>query len=182
MIEHLSLQGAKLIDIKRLPDNRGWFSETFKETWISDLDIPSNFVFEFWSYNVDRGTLRGLHSQIGDTAPGKLIQVLTGAIQDVIVDARENSPTYGRWLSIELSAKQPRLLYVPRGFYHGYVTLEPETYVGYKVDQYRTPQDECGVSWNDPTLNIQWALDREPIISHRDSTNPLWAAAAKFQL
>ena len=180
MIEHLPLSGAKLISLNRLYDSRGWFSETFKQTWIDELDLPSNFIFEFWSFNERKGTLRGLHSQFGNKAPAKLIQVLTGAIQDVIVDARLDSPTYGKWISIEIHANDPKLIYVPRGFYHGFVTLESNTHVGYKVDQYRTPEDECGVCWNDPVLNIDWAIKEDLIISNRDQTNPQWNNAYKF--
>jgi dTDP-4-dehydrorhamnose 3,5-epimerase len=181
MIENLSIHGVKLIPINRIVDDRGWFSETFKQSWLTEFEIPYNFVFEFFSYNTNIGTLRGLHSQSDKTTtPGKLLQVLSGSIQDVIVDARTYSPTYGNHLSIVINSADPKLIYIPRGCYHGFVTLEPNTLVGYKVDRYRDIQSECGIAWNDPTLNIDWAIKNHLIISNRDQTNPLWEHAAKF--
>lgn len=180
MIENLRLEGAKLISLKRLSDNRGWFTETFRQTWIKDLGIPNDFIFEFWSYNQNAGTIRGLHSQAGDMVPGKLIQVLSGSIQDVILDARQDSPTYGQHMSITLSAQDSKLIYIPRGFYHGFITLEPNTYVGYKVDQYHSADHECGVAYNDAELAINWLIKDELIISVRDQNNPSWQNAVKF--
>lgn len=181
MIEHLSLHGVKLLSLKRLEDQRGWFSETFRQSWIDQFELPHNFIFEFWSHNVTAGTLRGLHSQADDMVPGKLVQVLTGSIQDVIVDARSNSPTFGRHLTLTLDSKNPKLIYIPRGCYHGFVTLEDNTLVGYKVDQYHSAEKECGVAWNDNTLNIDWAIKDNLIISNRDQNNPTWGSAVKFK-
>lgn len=181
IIESLALDGAKLISLTRIPDSRGWFSETFKKSWTQLFGISTEFVFECRSYNHSKGTLRGLHSQQGDLAPAKLVQVLTGSIQDVILDARQHSPTYGRWQCITLTADEPKLLFIPRGFYHGFVTLEDHTHVSYKVDQYRDgPQVECGVAWDDPVLAINWAIKDNLIISNRDLENPSWDSAVKF--
>lgn len=180
MLENLPIAGAKLLSLKRLSDTRGWFSETFKQSWISSLEIPNDFIFEFWSFNKQAGTLRGLHSQSGNMVPGKLVQVLSGSIQDIIVDARLNSPTYGQHISIVITADDPKLIYIPRGCYHGFVTLTDDTYVGYKVDQYHSAEKECGVSWNDSTLNIDWQIKDNLIISNRDQNNPLWDQAIKF--
>jgi dTDP-4-dehydrorhamnose 3,5-epimerase len=180
MIEHLPLPGAKLLPLKRLVDNRGWFSETFRESWMAPFELPNEFIFEFWSHNTYAGTLRGLHSQAGDMVPGKLVHVLTGSIQDIIVDARLNSPTYGEYISIHISAQEPKLVYIPRGCYHGFVTLEPNTLVGYKVDQYHSAEKECGIAWNDSFLNINWDIKENLIISNRDQNNPNWTDAVKF--
>ena len=180
MIKQLLLPGVKLFPLKRLSDTRGWFSETFRESWVEHYAIPNNFIFEFWSQNNKAGTLRGLHSQADDMVPGKLVQVLTGSIQDVIVDARKNSATYGQHITITISATDPVLVYIPRGCYHGFVTLEDNTLVGYKVDQYHSAEKECGIAWNDPTLNIDWAIKDNLIISNRDQTNPTWDLAVKF--
>lgn len=181
IIEPLALDGAKLISLTRIPDNRGWFSETFKQSWSQLFGISTEFVFECRSYNHSKGTLRGLHSQLGELAPAKLIQVLTGSIQDVIVDARQSSPSYGQWQSVILTADDPKLLFVPRGFYHGFMTLEDHTHVSYKVDQYRDgPEVECGVAWDDPILDIKWRKQDSLIISDRDRSNPSWELAAKF--
>jgi dTDP-4-dehydrorhamnose 3,5-epimerase len=180
MIEQLPISGVKLIPLKRLTDTRGWFSETFRQTWIDEHKIPNDFIFEFWSHNIKKGTLRGLHSQANHMVPGKLVQVLTGSIQDVIVDARQSSDTYGQHISITISATEPKLIYIPRGCYHGFVTLEDNTLVGYKVDQYHSAEQECGVAWNDTALSIDWAVKDNLIISNRDHNNPPWEHAIKF--
>jgi len=182
MMQELSIPGPKLINLKKLSDSRGWFSETFKSSWLKDFDIDCNFVFEFWSFNEHRGTLRGLHSQNDKFVPAKLIMVLNGSIQDVILDARINSPTFGQHCSLILDSKNPQLLYVPKGFYHGFVTLEPNTFVGYKVDEYHAPHNECGVDYRDTNLNINWAITDNLIISNRDLNNPSWDSCYKFNI
>lgn len=181
-MQELSLTGAKLITLERKFDNRGWFSETFKNSWLENFGIPNNFIFEFWSYNEQANTLRGLHSQSNGYVPAKLIMVLTGKIQDIIVDARKNSPTFGQHLSIILDSKNPQLLYVPKGFYHGFVTLEPNTFVGYKVDEYHAPNSECGLAYNDSKLGLDWLVKDNLIISNRDQNNPDWDNCYKFEL
>ncbi|NBP58209.1 dTDP-4-keto-6-deoxy-D-glucose epimerase [bacterium] len=182
MMQELSLHGLKLINLERKIDNRGWFSETYKENWLKDFGIDTDFIFEFWSYNNLQGTLRGLHSQNSKFVPAKLIMVLTGSIQDVVVDARINSPTYGQHVSVTLDSKTPQLLFVPKGLYHGFVTLEPNTFVGYKVDEYHAPNNECGVDYNDKSLNINWKIKDNLIISDRDLNNPSWENCYKFDL
>ena len=180
MLEHLPIHGAKLIKLNKIQDSRGWFTETFRKSWIDEVEITDEFTLDCFSCSEQVGTLRGLHSQAGDTAPVKLVQILSGKIQDVILDARKDSPTYGQHITLELDAADPKLLYVPRGCYHGFVTLAPNTVFGYKMDRYYSPSTECGVAWNDPTLNIDWAIKEDLIISVRDQNNASWENAVKF--
>jgi len=189
MLTSLSLSGAKVISSKKINDSRGWFLEAFKETWLEEHGIDHRLIFDCCSFNKYAGTLRGLHSQLGDSVPGKLLRVLSGSVQDVLVDARKDSPTYGKHITLNLSAENADIVYIPRGFYHGFLTLEPNTLVYYKVDSYYDPKTDCGVAWNDPTLNINWDLEalygdriRTPnlTISDRDQKNPLWDDCYKF--
>lgn len=182
IIEPLPLAGAKLIKLDRKHDHRGWFTETFRESWLEPAEIPHRFIFEFWSFSESAYTLRGMHSQTEESPQAKLVSVLNGSIQDVIIDARENSPTFGQHCSVTINKDDATLIYIPRGFYHGFVTLEPNTYVGYKLDNYYvSPDVECGVMWNDPELNIRWPEADNYVISQRDQGHPSWNDCYKFK-
>jgi dTDP-4-dehydrorhamnose 3,5-epimerase len=178
----LPLKDAKLFKLGRHHDNRGWFTETFRQSWLRDHNIDTNFIFEYCSFNTNADTIRGLHAQTADAPQTKLVSVLNGSILDVLVDARLDSPTYGKYCTVELEKSQPSIVYVPPGFYHGFVTLEPNTYVLYKLDNYHNSAAECGVMWNDDTLNIQWPLSGSGTrtISQRDQMHPQWSEAYKF--
>jgi dTDP-4-dehydrorhamnose 3,5-epimerase len=178
-VEDLSLAGAKLIRTRRFGDVRGWFSETFSERWLSHIGISGRFVQDNMSWSESVGTLRGLHAQRAPMAQAKLVSVVTGAIFDVIVDGRKGSPTFGRHHAIELSADTPAMLYVPVGFFHGFVTTRPATMVCYKVDNFYSLEHEVGIRWDDPALGIDWPLSgRPPIISDKDRALPLMADMA----
>jgi dTDP-4-dehydrorhamnose 3,5-epimerase len=175
-VEDLGLGEARLIRFARFPDNRGWFSETFNDRWLAQLQVGTRFVQDNMSWSERLGTLRGLHAQRRPMAQAKLVSVVAGAIFDVIVDCRSGSATYGRSRSVVLAADQPRCLYAPAGFCHGFLTLEPGTLVAYKVDNYYSREHETGLRWNDPKLAIQWPLDgREPIMTEKDRALPLLA-------
>ena len=162
---------------KRFGDARGWFSETFRHDVWHDLGIDDDFVQDNQSLSKPQDTLRGLHFQLPPKGQAKLVRCLRGALFDVAVDLRQGSPTYGQWLGAELSADNGRQLYIPVGFGHGFVTLEPDTEVLYKVSSYYAPDCDRGLAWNDPEIGIDWSLgDREPLLSDKDTRQPALAA------
>lgn len=182
MIIDLPLKDAKVVKLTRHTDNRGWFTETFRQSWIKEHFSDIQFIFEYYSFSLATNTIRGLHAQTSNQPQTKLVSVLNGSIQDVLVDARRDSPTYGQSCSVILTKDSPALIYVPRGFYHGFITLEPNTYVGYKLDNYHDASSECGVDAMDKTLNIKWQIANDiPItISNRDQNHPIWDSSYKF--
>jgi dTDP-4-dehydrorhamnose 3,5-epimerase len=162
-----------LLVSKRHEDNRGWFSETFRESKLGDLGINCRFIQENQSYSRRAGTLRGLHLQVPPRAQAKMISVLRGRILDVAVDVRKNSPTYGKYLSVELSAAEGQQFYVPVGFAHGFLTLEDDTIVMYKVSDYYSPAHERGFAWNDPAISFPWPVaPAGVIVSDKDAALP----------
>jgi dTDP-4-dehydrorhamnose 3,5-epimerase len=158
---------------KRLADGRGWFSETFSEQRLRDLGITCHFVQDNQSSSRRAGTLRGFHFQVPPGAQAKLISVLRGRILDVAIDVRSGSPTLGKHVAIELSAETGKQLYVPVGFAHGFVTLEDEVLVSYKVSDYYSPCNEGGIRWNDPEIACPWPFnDGDIIVSDKDRRLP----------
>ncbi len=166
------LAGPIVLEPARHPDGRGFFEETYRRDAYRAAGIDAEFVQDNHSRSV-RGTLRGLHFQ---RAPGqeKLVSVIRGRIQDVVVDLRPGSPTFGKWESWILSDRVPRQVYVPIGFAHGFVVLSTMADVIYKVGSYYDPAREAGLAWNDPGLAIDWKI-KDPILSARDSANPTLA-------
>ena len=179
-VTDLPIHGAKLFTLDRHGDNRGWFAENFRQSWGDEYLNGIRFIFECTSFTANAGTVRGLHAQSGEHAQSKLVTVLNGSLTDVIVDARIDSATYGQSCSVTLTDQQFQLVFVPRGCYHGFVTLTPNTYFMYKLDNYHAPDSEVGVMYNDPALNINWNLEKEPTLSNRDQGHPTWDAAYKF--
>ena len=159
-----------IIKPKRHGDGRGWFSETFRETWLRDIGVGSPFVQENQSYSKKAGTLRGLHFQIPPAAQAKLITVLQGRILDVAVDIRRSSPTYGKFVSKELSADSGLQMYIPVGFAHGFLTLENDVRVSYKVSDYYAPKQEIGIRWDDPDIAVPWPMAGADIILSRQGS------------
>jgi dTDP-4-dehydrorhamnose 3,5-epimerase len=154
-------------------DDRGWFAETFSEGRFRELGVDCGFCQDNFVFSATAGVLRGLHFQKPPFAQAKLVSCLRGRIWDVGVDIRRGSPTYGRWQGVELSAANALQVFVPVGYAHGYVTLEADTEVCYKVSSVYAPQSEGGVIWNDPALAIDWPLDGvSPIISQKDALLP----------
>lgn len=164
---------VKLLVPKRHGDHRGFFSETYSRRALAELGIKLDWVQDNHSLSVETGVLRGLHYQVPPKAQDKLVRVVRGSILDVAVDIRRNSPTFGKSVLAEISAENWRQILVPKGFAHGFVTLEPNTEVIYKVTDYYSPEHERGICWNDPALAIDWRIaDESVILSPRDKNHP----------
>jgi dTDP-4-dehydrorhamnose 3,5-epimerase len=163
----------QLIKLKRHGDHRGFFSETYSRNKYSKLGIDVEFVQDNHSLSREVGTLRGLHFQAPLHAQAKLVRCGRGAIFDVAVDIRRGSPTYGQWKGFELTAQNGEQLYIPVGFAHGFVTLEPDSEIVYKCSDYYAPETEGSVLWNDPDIGIDWPTVAEPILSDKDAVAPL---------
>lgn len=160
-------KGAWIIKPKVFGDNRGFFLETFSQKWLEEKGIKANFVQDNHSKSALSGTLRGLHFQSPPYTQAKMARVIKGAVYDVIVDLRGDSETYGKWQGFELSEDNFNILYVPRGFAHGFCSLKPDTEFLYKVDNFYTPEYDSGIIWNDPDLKINWPV-KDPILSEKD--------------
>lgn len=174
-----AIPAVLLIEPKRFGDERGFFSEVWKRSALAAHGLDVDFVQDNHSLSRDVGVLRGLHFQRPPTAQGKLIRVVRGRILDVAVDIREGSPTYRQHVAVELSAANWQQLWVPRGFAHGFLTLEPDTEVVYKVDAPYDPATDGGIAWDDPDLGIRWPLPPGgPILSDKDRRAPRLAEAA----
>ena len=150
---------------RRFADARGWFAETFNQRRFAERGGRINFVQDNQSHSVRAGTVRGMHFQTPPHAQAKLVSCLRGSIFDVVVDIRIGSPTYGKYISVILSAENGKQLFIPVGFAHGLMTLEPGTEVHYKVSDFYAPECEDGLLWNDPQLGIDWPikLDDAPL-------------------
>jgi dTDP-4-dehydrorhamnose 3,5-epimerase len=159
-------------------DSRGFFAETYRTDLLKQCGVDANFVQENFAHSAERGVLRGLHYQVPPKAQGKLVQCTRGSILDVAVDIRHGSPTFRRHVSLELSAVNMKQLWIPAGFAHGYVTLEANCDVVYKVTNYYAPECDRGISWNDADLAINWQLPASEIsLSPKDSFQPRLAEA-----
>jgi dTDP-4-dehydrorhamnose 3,5-epimerase len=171
-VEPLVIPDVLLVTPRRFQDPRGFFSETWSQTRFAHAGILGPFVQDNHSVSRDRGVLRGLHCQVGPNAQGKLIRVIKGAIWDVAIDIRRDSPTYGGHASAELSAENWGQLWIPTGFLHGYCTLTSDTEVIYKVTAPYDPSAERGVMWNDPDLKVKWPVGGDVILSEKDQFLP----------
>jgi dTDP-4-dehydrorhamnose 3,5-epimerase len=167
------LPGVLLIEPHVYRDGRGFFLETYHADRYREHGIPGPFVQDNRSCST-AGTLRGLHLQLA-RPQGKLIHVVDGEVFDVSVDVRRGSPTFGRWVSVVLSAENFRQVYVPPGFAHGFCVLSPIAQLEYKCTELYDPTTEIGIAWNDPTLAIQWPV-ADPLLSDRDARHPTLAA------
>ena len=156
-------------------DHRGYFCETYNQKTFDAVCGSLHFIQDNQAFSRDRGTVRGLHFQTPPMAQSKLVRVLKGAVIDVAVDLRRTSKTYGRHVAVELSAKNRAQLLVPAGFAHGYCTLEPNTEIFYKVDQFYSPEHDRGLAWNDPDLAIDWPVDEDAVLSEKDRKQPAFA-------
>jgi len=170
-ITPLSLEGALRIEPVVHGDHRGFFMESYNEDAFNSLGVMNKFVQDNHSLSIEPGVLRGLHYQLNPKAQTKLVRVLSGAIYDVIVDLRWESPTFGQWEAVVLTEYNKHQLLVPKGFAHGFCTLVPNTQVLYKVDEYYSPEHDRGILWNDPDLNIDWPTSH-PILSDKDKLHP----------
>jgi dTDP-4-dehydrorhamnose 3,5-epimerase len=168
--ERLAIPDVILIHVRKFSDSRGHFFESFRKLEFVELGIACDFVQDNQAFSAQPGTIRGLHFQVPPHAQAKLVRVLRGGIYDVAVDLRRGSSTYGKWCGAQLTADGGEQIFVPRGFAHGYCTLEPDTVVAYKVDAYYAPHSEAGLIWNDPEIAIDWTIPASTVlVSDKDS-------------
>ena len=171
------LAGAYLIDLEKRGDDRGFFARAFCEKEFSAHGLGKNFVQVNNSLSATKGTLRGMHYQLAPRAETKLVRCIRGGLHDVILDLRNGSPTFGKSFGADLTAENRRMMYVPKGFAHGFITIEPNTEAFYFVDEFYAPEQERGIRWNDPKFKITWPID--PVVlsgkdkAHRDF-DPAW--------
>ena len=159
---------------RRLGDHRGWFTESFSQRRFEEAGISTCFVQDNHSLSHGVGTLRGLHFQTPPFAQDKLVRCPRGRILDVFVDVRRGSPTYGKWASIELSSERDEQVLIPQGYAHGFLTLEPESEIYYKVSDFYAPHNDGGLRWNDPDIGIAWPAQVDPgLLSEKDTKLPL---------
>jgi dTDP-4-dehydrorhamnose 3,5-epimerase len=174
------IAGAYLIDLEKRDDGRGFFARVFCRNEFQQHGLETNFVQINNSLSMTRGTLRGLHYQLDPAAEVKVIRCISGALWDVIVDLRPDSPSFGRWFGAELSSENRRMMDAPRGVAHGFLTLAEETEAFYLVSAFYAPERERGVRWDDPRFRIEWPA-RPVLISDKDATRPDFDPAINLQ-
>ncbi len=180
-VRKLALDGVYEIVPARHSDDRGFFSETYNAAKLAEQGIELAFVQDNHSRSKPAGVLRGLHYQLPPFAQDKLVRVVRGAILDVAIDIRASSPTYGKWLSLEISAEKWNQILVPKGYAHGFVTLVPDTEVIYKVSERYAPDHERSIRFDDPALGIDWRIPVDEVtLSAKDRAAPLLADAEVF--
>ena len=178
MVELRPLEIEGLIELRpdRRFDERGLVSEVWRDEWLADAGIDVSFVQDNYSHSRSRGVVRGLHFQVPPAAQDKLIRVSRGAIFDVALDVRRDSPSFGRWAGLILSAQEWNQLFIPRGFAHGFIALEDDCEVLYKVSAPYSPEHERTVRFDDPAVQIDWPIERtEIVLSPKDEAAPLLA-------
>jgi len=181
-VRETSLPGVFEMAPKRFHDDRGFFSETWRQDQFDNIGLNLAFVQDNHSYSAAKGVLRGLHFQLPPRAQDKLVRVVRGAIFDVAVDIRASSPTFGKWVGVELSAEKWNQLLVPKGFAHGFVTLAEDTEVVYKVTDYYAPKRDRSIRYDDPQIGIEWPLPADTIqLSAKDRAAPLFTNAEVFE-
>lgn len=168
-----ALPGVYLIEPQVFGDCRGYFMETYSTRAFHELGIDAVFVQDNQSFTAQKGTLRGIHFQNAPMAQAKLVRVTRGAVMDVAVDLRKGSPTYMKWQAVELSAENKRMLYIPRGFGHGFKTLTDDVEFCYKVDNLYSQEHDRGIRFNDPAIGVDWGEVKEALLSQKDTTSPL---------
>ena len=165
-----SIKGLYIIEPQLYGDERGCFFETYKKSEFDKAGLAYNFVQENQSKS-KKGVLRGLHFQ-KKHPQAKLVRVIEGEVFDVAVDLRKNSPTYGKWEGVVLSSKNNKMFMIPRGFAHGFVVLSDSATFLYKCDDFYHPEDEGGIIWNDPDIDIEWPIEADILLSEKDKKNP----------
>ncbi len=166
-----SLEGVYIIEPDVFEDERGWFMESYSYKKFKELGIDVEFVQDNHSYSRKKGTLRGIHFQNEPMAQSKLVRCTKGKILDIAVDLRKGSPTYKKWIMVELSEENKRMLFIPKGFGHAFLTLTDDVEVQYKVDEYYSREHDRSIRWNDPDIGIDWPIE-DPILSEKDRNAP----------
>lgn len=175
-VKHRAGSGVHLFKPRRFGDARGWFMETYSEVSAEAAGVTVRFVQDNQSFSASPGTIRGLHFQRPPHAQAKLVRCARGSIMDYAVDVRRGSPTYGRWVGARLTAMGGEQLYVPVGFAHGFVTLEEDVEVAYKVSDIYAPDCDGGIFWKDPAIGIDWPVpEHGAVLSDKDKVLPLLA-------
>jgi len=165
------LQGAFIIDPEKLEDDRGFFARSWCQREASAYGLHPQWVQCNVSFNRKKGTLRGMHYQCAPSEEAKLVRCTRGAIYDAIIDLRPASSTYRQWLGVELTAENRRMLYIPEGFAHGFLTLDDNTEIFYQMSEFYAPACARGVRWNDPAFGVQWPMEAS-VISDKDRSYP----------
>ena len=168
--QHTDIPGVIIITPKVFADDRGFFMETYKKSEFTAAGITEDFVQDNHSRS-SKNVLRGLHFQHVPFAQGKLVRVVAGTVWDVAVDMRPGSPAYKKWLAVELSAHNNRVVYIPPWCYHGFLSLTDDVHLMYKCTKEYSPQHDAGIRWNDPDINIAWPV-KEPLLSPKDMQLP----------
>jgi dTDP-4-dehydrorhamnose 3,5-epimerase len=177
----LGLQGVLEILPRKFGDDRGFFSETYHAERMAEAGIALQFVQDNHSFSAAKGVLRGLHFQLPPRAQDKLVRVVRGSMLDVVVDIRRSSPTFGKWVSLEISAAKWNQILIPKGYAHGFVTLEENTEITYKVTDYYSPEHDRSLRFDDPTLAIDWPFEAAALqLSDKDRSAPYLDRAELF--
>lgn len=174
-ITETKIKGVLIIDPDVHGDHRGYFMETYSKQKYEEFGITVDFVQDNMSFSAQRGTLRGLHWQNAPMAQSKLVSCTRGTVIDVAVDIRKGSPTYGEWVSVELSEENKRQFFIPQGFAHGFLTLTDNVEFRYKVDNFYSKEQDRGIRYDDPTANVDWGKllnGIEPVLSDKDMNGP----------
>ena len=170
-ITKTKLEGVVIIEPDVFGDNRGFFMESWNKKKMAEAGLDYDFVQDNHSKSTVKGTLRGIHFQKGDKTQAKLVRCVKGAVLDVAVDLRRNSPTFKQWVGVELNEENKKQLLIPRGFGHGFVTLTDDVEFLYKADNYYAPEADAGIRWNDPEIGVEWGVEN-PLLSEKDKNKP----------
>lgn len=171
IVEKTDVLDVYILEPQVFGDERGWFIESWSKKKMQKAGFDYEFVQDNHSYSAQKGTLRGLHFQKGEWAQAKLVRCARGAVLDVVVDLRKGSPTYKKWVAVELSEQNKKQLLIPKGFLHGFLTLTDDVEFLYKADEYYHAQADRNILWNDPELGIEWGIEN-PILSEKDRIAP----------
>ena len=167
-----NIEDVLIIEPEVFGDHRGWFTETYSKGKFKEFGIDIDFIQDNHSFSAQKGTLRGLHFQLNPKAQTKLVRCTKGKILDVAVDLREGSPTYKKWVAVELTEENKKQLLIPKGFAHGFLTLTDDVEVQYKVDEYYSPENDRSIRYDDPEIGVDWGIEA-PILSEKDLNAPL---------
>ena len=170
-ITKTTIEGVVILEPQVFGDHRGFFMESWNKKRMEEAGLFYDFVQDNHSSSTVKGTLRGIHFQKGEKCQAKLVRCVRGAVLDVAVDLRNNSPTYKKWVAVELSEENNKQFLIPRGFGHGFLTLTDHVEFMYKADNYYAPEADAGIRWNDPEICVDWGIDN-PILSDKDAKNP----------